>query len=42
MAVGNIRRFLEERGMAPAREATGRGKDFIDELTGAGVALRHD
>ena len=40
--VGNVRRFLDDRGWEPAPTSTGWGRDFIDELEAAGIALRHD
>ena len=40
--VGNVRRFLDDRGWEPAaRTTTGWGHDFIDALEAAGIALRH-
>lgn len=40
--VGNVRRFLDDRGWEPAaRTTTGWGHDFIDALEVAGIALRH-
>ena len=38
--VGNVRRFLNDRGWRPERPTTGWGHGFIDELEAAGVALR--
>jgi processive 1,2-diacylglycerol beta-glucosyltransferase len=38
--VGNVRRFLDDRGWEPARTTTGWGHDFVDELEAAGIALR--
>jgi hypothetical protein len=40
--VGNVRRFLDDRGWEPAGTTTGWGHDFIVELQAAGLALRSD
>ena len=43
--VGNVRRFLDDRGWEPQRTTTGWGHDFIDELEAAGArhrTLGHD
>jgi processive 1,2-diacylglycerol beta-glucosyltransferase len=40
--VGNVRRFLDDRGWEPARTTTGWGHGFVDELEAAGIALRRD
>jgi UDP-N-acetylglucosamine:LPS N-acetylglucosamine transferase len=40
--VGNVRRFLDDRGWEPGHTTTAWGHDFIDDLEAAGIALRHD
>jgi UDP-N-acetylglucosamine:LPS N-acetylglucosamine transferase len=40
--VGNVRRFLDDRGREPAPTSTGWGHEFVDELEAAGIALRRD
>ena len=37
--VGNVRRFLNDRGWEPEHTTTGWGHGFIDELEEAGIAL---
>jgi UDP-N-acetylglucosamine:LPS N-acetylglucosamine transferase len=37
--VGNVRRFLNDRGWEPEHTTTGWGHGFIDELEAAGIAL---
>jgi processive 1,2-diacylglycerol beta-glucosyltransferase len=37
--VGNVRRFLDDRGSVPAPTTTSWGHDFVEELEAAGIAL---
>jgi hypothetical protein len=40
--VGNVRRFLDDRGWEPVPTTTDWGHGFVDELEAAGIALQSD
>jgi hypothetical protein len=40
--VGNVRRFLDDRGWEPERTTSSWGHGFIDELEATGITLRSD